>query len=141
MYFVFFARNKTLEGLRYLYSKFKMNSTEFGSYNICYCLLSFITDPRTREEEEYFHLICDFIDDPQESLIQGVGSEPGGHNMNNNKDQSSNECQSHKSLFIVDWFLCPSPDECIQMEIAIHCTIGILCKSCSSSTKVVGWQS
>ena len=72
MYFVFFARNKTLEGLRYLYSKFKINSTELGSYNIYYCLLSFITDPRTREEE-YFHLICDFIDDPQESLIQEGG--------------------------------------------------------------------
>ena len=40
--------------------------------------------------------------------------------MNNNKDRSSNECRSHKSLFIVDWFLCPSPDECIQMEIATH---------------------
>ena len=64
---------------------------------------------------------------------------PGEHNMNNNKDQSSNECRSHKSLFIVDWFLCPSPDECIQMEIAIHCTIDILWKSCSSSTKVIGW--
>ena len=43
------------------------------------------------------------------------------HNMNNNKDPCSNECRAHKSLFIVDWFLCPAPDECIQMEIAILC--------------------
>ena len=41
--------------------------------------------------------------------------------MNNNKDPCSNECRAHKSLFIVDWFLCPAPDECIQMEIAILC--------------------
>ena len=57
-------------------------------------------------------MISDFIDDRN--------SGPWEHNMNNNKDQSSNECRSHKSLFIVDWFLCPSPDECIQMEIATH---------------------
>ena len=85
-------------------------------------LRSFIIRPKILREEEHFHLICDFIDDPQK-LRSRPG--PGEHNMNNNKDQSSNECRSHKSLFIVDWFLCPSPDECIQMEIAIHCTIDI----------------